>query len=198
MLLVSNIIFLIGKAGSGKDTVAKLFAKEGYKRIAFADKLKKEYYSGICVEYCADNEDRAFKEKHRQGLILYGESMRAKYGGEYWIEKAFKEYTDDDKLFGFREDCPDLIVTDVRRDSELDYITSLKLFSNAKVFFYYIDRQVEDSDELTLSTIRKSMFCVDDVIDNNGTLKQLKENVRKISREIKRESRRDSEDRVSN
>jgi dephospho-CoA kinase len=183
---VSNIIFLIGKAGSGKDTVAKLFADYGYKRLAFADALKKDYYSEFCVNYCPDTEDRDFKEKHRQGLINYGEHMRNTQGKSYWIREAFQNYSNED-----------LIVTDVRRDSELSFIKSLKN-SGGSVFFYYIDRDVIDSDTLTIKSIEDSMLLVDGVISNNGNLKQLKENVREISQQIKQQSRRDAKDRVSN
>jgi dephospho-CoA kinase len=183
---VSNIIFLIGKAGSGKDTVAKLFADYGYKRLAFADALKKDYYSEFCVNYCPDTEDRDFKEKHRQGLINYGEHMRNTQGKSYWIREAFQNYSNED-----------LIVTDVRRDSELSFIKSLKN-SGGSVFFYYIDRDVIDSDTLTIKSIKDSMLLVDGVISNNGNLKQLKENVREISQQIKQQSRRDAKDRVSN
>jgi len=182
---VSNIIFLIGKAGSGKDTVAKLFANYGYSRLAFADALKKDYYSGICVDYCADTEDRDFKEKHRQGLINYGEYMRNEYGKYYWIKKAFDNYKGGN-----------LIVTDVRRDSEVGFIKSLKESSHG-VFFYYIDRDIEDSDTLTIKSIEESMFYVDGVIDNNGNLKQLKENVRQVNRKIERQSKRNTENRIS-
>lgn len=183
---MSNIIFLIGKAGSGKDTVAKLFADYGYKRLAFADALKKDYYSEFCVNYCPDTEDRDFKEKHRQGLINYGEHMRNTQGKSYWIREAFQNYSNED-----------LIVTDVRRDSELSFIKSLKN-SGGSVFFYYIDRDVIDSDTLTIKSIEDSMLLVDGVISNNGNLKQLKENVREISQQIKQQSRRDAKDRVSN
>lgn len=183
---MSNIIFLIGKAGSGKDTVAKLFADYGYKRLAFADALKKDYYSEFCVNYCPDTEDRDFKEKHRQGLINYGEHMRNTQGKSYWIREAFQNYGNED-----------LIVTDVRRDSELSFIKSLKN-SGGSVFFYYIDRDVIDSDTLTIKSIEDSMLLVDGVISNNGNLKQLKENVREISQQIKQQSRRDAKDRVSN
>jgi len=183
---VSNIIFLIGKAGSGKDTVAKLFADYGYKRLAFADALKKDYYSEFCVNYCPDTEDRDFKEKHRQGLINYGEHMRNTQGKSYWIREAFQNYGNED-----------LIVTDVRRDSELSFIKSLKN-SGGSVFFYYIDRDVIDSDTLTIKSIEDSILLVDGVISNNGNLKQLKENVREISQQIKQQSRRDAKDRVSN
>ena len=182
---MSNIIFLIGKAGSGKDTVAKLFANYGYSRLAFADALKKDYYSGICVDYCADAEDRDFKEKHRQGLINYGEYMRNEYGKHYWIKKAFDNYKGGN-----------LIVTDVRRDSEVGFIKSLKESSNG-VFFYYIDRDIEDSDTLTIKSIEESMFYVDGVIDNNGNLKQLKENVRQVNRKIELQSKRNTENRIS-
>ena len=182
---MSNIIFLIGKAGSGKDTVAKLFANYGYSRLAFADALKKDYYSGICVDYCADTEDRDFKEKHRQGLINYGEYMRNEYGKHYWIKKAFDNYKGGN-----------LIVTDVRRDSEVGFIKSLKESSNG-VFFYYIDRDIEDSDTLTIKSIEESMFYVDGVIDNNGNLKQLKENVRQVNRKIELQSKRNTENRIS-
>lgn len=183
---MSNIIFLIGKAGSGKDTVAKLFADYGYKRLAFADALKKDYYSEFCVNYCPDTEDRDFKERHRQGLINYGEHMRNTQGKSYWIREAFQNYSNED-----------LIVTDVRRDSELSFIKSLKN-SGGSVFFYYIDRDVIDSDTLTIKSIEDSVLLVDGVISNNGNLKQLKENVREISQQIKQQSRRDAKDRVSN
>jgi len=192
---VSNIIFLIGEAGSGKDTVAKLLAKDGYKRIAFADKLKQDYYAKIGINYCPDKEDREFKEEHRQGLIDYGEAKRISKGLSYWINKAFDDYWDEG-LFVLKDNTPNLVVTDVRRCREVEFIMSMKLFSNANVFFYHVDRLVYDNDNLTKEALRRSASIeglLDGVIDNNGTLKQLKEDVRQISREIERESRRHSE-----
>lgn len=192
---MSNIIFLIGEAGSGKDTVAKLLAEDGYKRIAFADKLKQEYYSDLGITYCAEEEDRDFKEKHRQGLIDYGEAKRISKGLSYWINKAFDDYWDEG-LFVLKDSTPNLVVTDVRRCREVEFVLSMKLFSNANVFFYHVDRLVYDNDELTMKALResaKTKGLLDGVIDNNGTLKQLKEDVRQISRKIERESRRHSE-----
>ena len=76
----------------------------------------------------------------------------------------------------------------------------MKLFSNANVFFYHVDRLVYDNDELTMKALRESVKTkglLDGVIDNNGTLKQLKEDVRQISRKIERESRRFTESRTN-
>ena len=110
--------------------------------------------------------------------------MRNTQGKSYWIKEAFKNY-----------DGEDLIITDVRRDSEVNFIKLLKL-SLSRVFFYYIDRHVEDNDGLTLLSIKESRSLIDGIIDNNGNLKQLKENVKQVSRQIERRARRKSENRA--
>ena len=43
----SHVIFLLGLAGSGKDTVGKAFVDKGYTRVSFADALKDEYAKEI-------------------------------------------------------------------------------------------------------------------------------------------------------
>lgn len=80
-----NVIGLIGKKLSGKDSVFKAlreFVPHG-QRIAFADPLKIELAAacGVSVEYLEEH-----KEVFRAGLQWWGtEFRRGLFGDDYWV-----------------------------------------------------------------------------------------------------------------
>lgn len=126
------IIGLMGYAKSGKDTITKSFIDDyGYKRVAFADNIKKEMnkflkeaiYDDIIKSYEHEQttltldqvdfftEDLMLKKVLRPYIIWYGEKLRTINGQFCWINRAFEE---DGK------DIDKIVLSDVRRMAELD------------------------------------------------------------------------------
>lgn len=189
---MSNIVFLIGKAGAGKDTVGKMFVDKGYHRVALADEMKDRFYQCMGLPYTHETETRDVKEQLRWSMIQYSENVKRFKGADYWFNEAFKPYIDSRCLFRFLEGTPDIVVTDIRRVEELEVITSLKLFSNANIKVYHVDRDLFESDNLTNYAISKAQELLDDTFDNNKTVKHLKRQVDAAIREITKEDGEDS------
>jgi len=107
-----NLIGIVGKKRSGKDTFASVLIKSGWRRAAFADALKEEVadWLGVPVE---DLELR--KEAFRETLQERGSKMRREYP-DYWIKKLVAVVADD-----FRRGNR-IVVTDVRYKNEAAWI----------------------------------------------------------------------------
>jgi hypothetical protein len=121
----TNICFLLGYAGVGKDTVGEIFVKHGYTRVAFADLVKQEYATLNNLDYNKLQTDREYKETHRLGIIEYAESFRKK-DPNYWINKAFEPYIDP-LINNFKEGLK-LVITDCRRSGEIDWVLNQKQY----------------------------------------------------------------------
>lgn len=188
-----NVVFLIGKAAAGKDTVGQMFVDKGYKRVALADIMKNGFYKSMGLPYDCNTEDRSIKDQYRWSMIQYSENIKRFKGDTYWFDRALEPYVVGDGLFRFIDDSPNIVVTDIRRMEEVDEIISYKLFSNADVRLYHIDRDVEETDKLTLATLAVKADCFDKVIDNNKDIKHLKKQVNGIIRRSARENRNDNE-----
>ena len=94
----------IGLAGAGKDTAALALVAHGWRRVAFADKLKSlAFYFGW--DGCKD-------EKGRKLLQDLGMAARA-YNDDFWIIQAFRTAL---------ENWHPNVYTDVRFQNEADYI----------------------------------------------------------------------------
>jgi len=127
-----KLIFLIGFANVGKDTVYNLLKEispVAVERVSFADALKTEVYPTLGKEYDPENdsegEAREWKEKHRPEIIIYGEGQKHKHGMYYWVKRAL-----DSKLlrtFDRRADYPHIVVTDCRRAEEILWFKHFKM-----------------------------------------------------------------------
>ncbi len=187
----SQIVSLLGLAGSGKDTVGQMFINKGFTRIAFADTLKKEYAElhGIAVEDL--HKQGPIKELHRPSIIAYAEAKR-KEDPLYWIAKAFAPYLDSD---GNLKPDLKLVITDMRRISEIQWVFDRKtdLIPDGKVsvdaFLFRIDRDIIDLDGLThqcigfakgLQYVHSDLPMIDATILNHGNLKELQDKVERI------------------
>ena len=123
------IICLSGFATSGKDTFYKLlvqnsqtpFIESPYKRVAFADELKKSaapYIKstlGIDIFNCTPEE----KEKARPILISLGCWARDNISENYWVDKVL------DQVRKNEEQKYDTVITDVRFASEFDRLCDI-------------------------------------------------------------------------
>lgn len=106
----SMIIALCGKRKAGKNEVAKAIRSlyPSFSELSFADSLKREYAvrHNIHPDMLLDPIE---KEKHRKGLQVLSEEMKAKHG-----EDVFARYT----LSEIKEG-EDVIITDLRFYVEL-------------------------------------------------------------------------------
>jgi len=187
-----NLIFLCGFKNTGKDTVAKMIndlSYGNYDIVGFADALKKDYYASVGVEYDRDTEDRDFKEKHRPGIIQYGEGMKQEHGMYHWIETALDELIFDEKSE------KGIIVPDCRRVEEVKWMKDFMrqihpkyqfVYEKFNPFFFAVHREGaedEDTDYLTHIAIKiasEEMFMVNEFIPNFETLKKLKIRVEEL------------------
>ena len=111
------VIGLVGKAGSGKDTVFNLLKEmvpdKEFVRLAFGDEVKKEVADRhqIPVELVEEQ-----KEVFRIILQKWGTEYRRKQNERYWIDKVKTQVS-------FLRDNVDVVVlTDVRFLNEVDYV----------------------------------------------------------------------------
>jgi len=128
------LIGLTGYAGVGKDTVANILrARHGYKRYAFADKLKSFVYElnpliiakdpdDILVhlrdavdEYGWDFVKRAYPLA-RHYLQKTGVWFRENVDKNYWVNVVAERW--------YADGCPNAVFTDVRFPNEVAWIRS--------------------------------------------------------------------------
>jgi len=198
------ILGLIGYAKSGKDTIANKFISEyNFHRVAFADNVKNEMnlylkesvyeyllkvpilppskklgiFDGLLLEDMRTltldmidfkTEDISIKKRLRPFIIWYGEKMREINGPYYWINKALEiDANGHDNI----------IISDVRREKELDIFLDSNSFSKrseisfcsaglynktidsrikeySTLLFHVSQLDLEDSDNLTKECIR--------------------------------------------
>lgn len=128
------IVGLLGMSKMGKDEFATPFLEAGYKRYAFGDKVKKNYaeLNNLPVEEMFNE----CKEKHRDGIINYGETLR-KDNPFHWVDEIKNEIISD------HNNGINIIITDVRRIPEILFIKALKN-TYGDVFLYEIERSKDN------------------------------------------------------
>lgn len=188
-------IAITGKANTGKNTLAKLLSKEiksrctkwdGVRYIAFADSIKmivltmfpsipKKHLFGSS-NFRGEIIPDAFKDGKpltiRMALTDIGEGFK-KYNSKIWINNF-------SKIFNKSFDKTLVICTDVRFREEFNYLKQLG--------FYQIKLIRETQNTNKIDTLHISETNQDDIkddefdfiINNNGTLASLKEQVKKI------------------
>lgn len=186
------IITLIGRKGSGKDTVASLLCKKyeedgveppamlsfarpmkeilvelfGYPDISYFDshELKENVHSDILPEFSP-----------RQLMEWFGNSIRTKFGATFWLNKLLNDISklDENKT---------VIITDCRFPHEAH---GLKTKFGNRVKFVYINanerigplpENAADSEKAVGETIRSLIVSNMNfsIVDNNGELNGLK------------------------
>ena len=167
------IVALFGSPGAGKDTVAKILIEEhGYRRVAFADKVRDLTYElnphifsrDVCLQVVVDTYGWDITKREidevRRWLERVGDGCREVLGDNVWIERAF---------CGINA-TSDIVVTDLRKENEY---TSLR-YAGAK--FWHITRngcEKRPFDEWKPEWANAT-------IENNGTIDELREKVRKF------------------
>jgi len=112
-------IGLIGAPEAGKDDVVAhtLQFQYGFTRFAFADQIKKCYYSeiGITEEYFKSCRGTPEEEQIRKGLWEFSDKTRAELGPMCFIEQVMNEISRHS----------DVVVTDIRTEDELDKVSEV-------------------------------------------------------------------------
>jgi hypothetical protein len=182
------IIGISGRKHSGKDTVAQylshFFNKHEHQiiKIAFADALKQEIASAIykidlskvdakylmTVKYINDNKDI-----FRPLMQGWGDFRRKLFSSDYWIKKM------DEELLKYSRQYPSVvaIIPDVRFLNEAQYIKSLN------GILIRVERDLPEhafDNHPSESELTKDNFKWDTVIDNSGSITELRQLVKHI------------------
>lgn len=184
----TQLIFLLGTSHCGKDTIGKVFIKYGYQRLGFADIVKQEVADHYKISVEELYEQGPVKEKWRPIIIEWAEEKRA-IDQSYWINKTFKPFLDEKNAF---KEGLKLIVTDIRRTGEIDWIFeykkmikelnafSLELKHYVDVKLFYIHRETNDQDILTHKAIGYALginkihqHFIDSIIENDKDIELL-------------------------
>lgn len=168
--LINNkvIVGLCGYSKSGKDTFGRvLIERLGFKRISFADMLKKdlnEYMKvavfndlqekGINIDFSSVDFEKysndEIKEILRPYMIWYGEEMKKINGTHHWTNRALSQIQDQDKK---------IVLTDVRRPNELT------LFRHSRTF---IEKRIQNRRNINMPS--DSPYDINEYDSNFETL----------------------------
>ena len=182
------IVGLVGFIGSGKGTVGDILVREhGYHKFAFADALKDAVASMFLwprgLLEGDSNASRAFRERvdvwgsHKFGYEVTPRLILQKFGTEacregihdnIWIHILEK------KIQGY----DDVVISDVRFPNEIDFIRSaggvLIRVKRGE------DPSAEQLSKMQISETAWNNYDPDFVIHNEGTIDELKDNVKII------------------
>lgn len=185
---MTKIIGLSGYAGSGKDSAADALAAAGYERVAFADALRDVAYAidpyvecrvgrggdfptppqferlqdiinANGWDYCKNNIPDVRRLLQRLGT----EGGRDILGDNIWIDTAFSRATNDK-----------IVVTDCRFTNETDAIRA-RGGVVVRIHRPGVGPRNDHTSELALVD-----YPFDYHIDNDGTLEELHEEIRRI------------------
>lgn len=169
-------IALIGGARTGKDTIANyLGSVADFKRVAFGDALKEMLFTTF--------PDLPENPKPRKEMISFGQFCRT-IDPLVWIKHVDHEVIKWNN-FGYEN----IVITDVRQANEIDYCkyhdyTLVKVVASKEA---QLKRALEGGEVLDvnneLDSIAKDFTEYDYVIENNGSLLELYEQVDKILQE---------------
>jgi len=167
------IVALFGSPGAGKDTVAKILIEEhGYRRVAFADKVRDLTYElnphifsrDVCLQVVVDTYGWDITKREidevRRWLERVGDGCREVLGADLWIMATWHDIIQ----------CGNVVITDLRKENE--YISLRDI--GAK--FWFITRN--DCEKRPFDEWKPEWANA--TIENNGTIDELREKVRKF------------------
>jgi len=116
---MKTIIGLIGAPASGKDTIAEFFVRnKGFKKFAFADKIKEGFYeeSGFSEEEFKEARGTDKELIIRDGLWEYSSNICKINGDDYFVKQVIEKVKEYNNL---------AIVSDIRTNIELKYLFNI-------------------------------------------------------------------------
>lgn len=170
-----RLIGLVGKAGSGKDTLADEIAADGWEKVAFADSLKR-----MCIDYLGLSHDDAYTQEgkmrmnpnwgmtNRTILQKVGtDAMRNGFDKDVWVkilQIRIRKMLDEGRK---------VVITDCRFDNEAQMVEDMGGL---------VVEVVRDSQSRNLSSVEQqhasekpvSRKYVAFTIDNNGEVSRLR------------------------
>jgi len=165
-----KIIGLTGYAQSGKDTVANILVeKYGYKKIAFADKIRDFLYAMNPLVACSPSGylqglvdlvgwDKAKQEPQVRMLLQnVGVAAREVIAEDIWIISALANVGVDDKI----------VIADVRFENEAEILKSLggQIWRVKRLGVEAVNRHISET--------QMDGYKVDQIFINNGTIEDL-------------------------
>lgn len=185
-----NIIGISGKKYHGKDTLANhLIDKYGYKRIAFADPIKDicKIVFGLSNEQLTSNlkeePDEYWKVSPRKLMQFIGTDLfrnntatiMPEIGDDIWIHVLVKKIADELLINPHTK----FVITDVRFDNELEYISKL----NGLKIKVQRNNIINIDNHVSESYIDK--LNVDYIINNDDTIENLNHKIDKLLQHIR-------------
>lgn len=170
------IVGLTGYAQSGKDTLADILVEVyGYKRVAFADKIREFLYEVNPMVGCSPSGylqdlvnlagwDAAKQEPQVRRLLQdLGVGARKVFGNQFWVHEAMKTMLNDPK--------PDMnyVITDVRFLNEADMIRA------NQGQLWRVKRNGISAVNEHISEHEMDGYSVDQIFTNNGSIEDLKD-----------------------
>lgn len=155
---------IIGSPRAGKNEIANFLVKHyNFKKIAFADQIKEEYFSktGITEEKYEKLKKEGKCESVRKKLWDYSKGIKYANGQDHFIKIVFDKISQDNNW----------VITDIRTKFELECV----LREGVTVIFVKrieSEESIKDS-ELSIGDIEKF-----DVIVNDQTMAILEENLK--------------------
>lgn len=187
----SMLIGLTGKNGSGKGEVAKFLVESGYQFYSLSDILRDELLA-------------RGKEISRENLISIGNEIRSTLGASALAEKALQKIGPDAHA----------IIDSIRNPFEVEVLRRRKGFhllsveADPKVrfertkarnrendpktyeeFLEFEAREAQTNDPTT-QQLNRTEAMADAVVENNGTVEELREQVRQVIQALAANSRR--------
>jgi len=172
------IIAISGKKGSGKSTIGEIFRNNGYILDSFANSVKdictilfnydRNKLEGITEEdrKWRENTNNKYNITPREAMILVGTEFGRKMINEnIWIDTLFNRYD--------KNDNKKLVITDLRFPNEYEEIK--KRGGIIIRINRYNNKNLHYETECLLDE-----YKFDYIIDNNGTIDELKDKINKI------------------
>lgn len=183
------IIGVVGKIAAGKTTIAKFLEEKGFCRISCSDPLI-DLLTHRVEEYSWVPELPEKSEPARERLIEYGKHLKDRYGEDILIRLAL------DKM----RTCRNVVIDGVRSRGEIEAIkerSGFIIYVDAMPELRYErlmrrnaskDREIKSFDDfMALDDAEERLYqtstlknLADIIIENNGTLEELRKKVEDI------------------
>lgn len=160
------IIGLIGAPGSGKDTIAEFLVKnKGFRKYAFADRIKKEYYaiSGYSEEQFKNSRGTELERAIRSGLWKFSDEKRNECGNLYFINPIIQDIIN----------CQtSIVVSDVRTPDEFDQLNKI-----GSIMIHVIVKDSISGEYIPETRLETRMVCLLRFYNNYDGLEPLQKNI---------------------
>lgn len=170
-------VFLIGKAGVGKDEVARFMRERGYRQRALATPIK---------IICGDIAGRLVTKEDRALLIDFGQTCRRLFGEDVWCKHAWNEVVEFQQAEQLsRRPVMPFVISDGRHSVEYDYFVVQRGFVPVRIVApdeVRFERLLKRDGVDQRAVLAGQETELDDVavaftIDNSGTLDDLERQV---------------------